>query len=187
MITAGTCKVPAHGAGKRVCIRFEQEPVAVEAIALPGGIRPIDPSGVEGTRADAVYPQMPDITGTVETGIQRQCSRWFMILKTAKQQQADSGGMATEYCEVDARFVQMSTEWRGHTCTHLWRYTATLASRHRSMSRFVPGIHCRFRLQPVIQRHIALEGTLFGQDISRLGDLLMPLFRRNRLYLLTLC
>jgi hypothetical protein len=49
------------------------------------------------------------------------------------------------------------------------------------------GIHGRFCLQPVIQRHVTLETTLLGDQERRLGDLLVTLIRRGDLFRLRTC
>jgi len=77
---------------------------------------------------------------------------------------------------------------QGHTRTLHSRDGATLAAWCLSMSRFVPGIHDRFRLSPVTQFHVALKATLFGNETGLLGDHILSLFLRdNRCFLALYC
>ena len=98
----GSALPRGHGAGECPGIGVEEQPLRVEAVAVPWCERPVDPVQVAPAGAHALHHGVPDVSGTVVTAVQDNLRRRPNCFRVLVQQQRHRGGMAAEQRELRA-------------------------------------------------------------------------------------
>ena len=99
-----------HGAGERLGVGIEQQPLCVEAMAVPRRERSVDPVQVAPAGAHAPHQDVPYVPGAVLVVVQGYLGGWLRGVTILVQQQRHCRGMPTEQGKLSAAFKHGGAE-----------------------------------------------------------------------------